>query len=316
VAIKSDIRNLPSAKRTNDWPGPFRLALGAWLKEQRAAEGEREMATTEARLRHSDAGRCSRHLFYKIAGVPVSDEINAESLFTFAMGDRAHEILQAAVERHFTELGATVTHEVVLPAGVRAGHADTCIEFPTPTALVWGDQVYEVRKVLVEFKSTGGYSFSKCVKEEGPKSEAYLQGALNAEAWGADLLVMVYVALDRQNRMADQVYGKGRLDLDATMAEWVYTAAEFGPDARAEAARMEAVLDTDGVHAPRATFPGYGPSTFIANPTHTPSHGMWVTTGPDGGVVESGTVWQCGYCPFRGRCADEMAADGPGVVAA
>lgn len=317
MAIKTDIRDLPSQTRTNSWPGPFRVALSEYLQEERTKEwdgaGERPQASEASRVRHSWAGKCSRRLYYDINGTEASNVIESDSLWSFAMGDRAHDLLQAAVARYFEAMGATVTHEFVVDGGVRTGHADTLIEFAGPTELSWGTATYDVRRVIVEYKSTGGFNFGMLVKKEGPKTEAYLQSCLNAELAGADLLVIIYVSLDRQNKMANQVYGKARLDLDAVLAEWVYTPEEFVPDALAEAARLEALLAAEA--APRATLPGFGADTYISDPMHEQSKGMWVKVNEAGGVVESGTAWQCGFCPFRDRCANEMAADGPGVAA-
>jgi hypothetical protein len=238
-----------------------------------------------------------------LQGVEETDPPDAEAIWSFEMGHRAHDIIQSALTWRY---GDRAGIEVEVDLGDRSCHIDAVLRFDRPEAFQVDGVTHLCKVVACEFKSTGGYGWSMQVKTEGPKLGAYLQGCLNAEAVDADLLIVGYATLDRQTKTANVVYGKDRGALDAVWAEWCYPRSAYLPDAEREIARMaKAVEWVDGGKLPPRHVPDLPAGAVIVDP----STGRWEQKSADGeSVLQSGTWWGCLYCPFNARCVADKEA--------
>jgi hypothetical protein len=303
MAVKSDLRSLPSTAPTTTHPSILGDTIAAYLLHLRAEEGELAHAGTTSRIRHSWAGACARRLSYHLQGVEESNPPDAESVWSFQMGHRAHELVQSALTWRYGDRAAI---EVEVDLGERSCHIDAVLRFERPEGFEVDGVTHLCKVVACEFKSTGGYGWSMQVKSEGPKLAAYLQGCLNAAAVDADLLIVGYATLDRQTRTANTVYGKDRLPLDAIWAEWCYPKAAYLPDAEAEIARMSKAVEwTDaGKSVPRQV-----PDLPVGAVIVDPSSGRWEQRAAGGeSILQSGSTWMCGYCAFQAKCIEDKEA--------
>lgn len=301
MALKADLRSLPTNEPTTTHPSLFGDIIADYLEHVRDEQEELPLAGENARIRHSWAGICARRLGYHVRGDEPSDPPDAESIWSFEMGHRAHELIQNALQWRFGDACQVEVKVTDLP-GERACHIDAVLRFDKPTPFVVDGVTYPCKVVAFELKSTGGYGWSQQVKAEGPKIEAYLQGCLNAAAVDADLMVLGYVTLDRQTRTAKSVYGAEKGRMDAVYAEWCYPKVAYMPDAEHEADRMRKVLEfvDSGVLPPRS-IPALPKGARVVDP----SSGRWEQR-TDGQITQAGSDWRCGFCPMQARCVAEV----------
>jgi len=307
VTIARDLRTLPNSPQTTaTYPSLFRADIENHLVALRDAEGPLVQAGPNSRIRHSWAGMCARRIGYSVSG--AEEEPNdAESLWSFALGRKAHEIVQDALLAAYG-FQCSIEHEVDL--GDRSCHIDALLDLEKPKGFEIDGVTHIAKTVCFELKSTGGYSWSLQVKTEGPKLGAYLQGCLNAAAVDADLLVIGYLALDRQSKTARTLYGPNRLPLDAVWATWAYTREQYMPDAEREAKRLSKVLEVvDSGRLPERVVPELPHGAKITDP----KTGHWLVLGNDDQegltVVQAGEYWGCNFCSHQKRCAADAEAE-------
>lgn len=302
MALARDLRPLAKPETTATHPSLFRDVIADYLVDSRGPA--LPVAGDTARLRHSWAGMCNRRIAYHLQDAPAAPD-DPESLWSFAMGHEAHRLVQEAFQARY---GDRCQVEAEVDLGERACHIDVVLRFDKPEPFTVDNVVYLCRTVAIELKSTGGFSWSMQVKKEGPKLGAYLQGCLNAAAVDADLMVVGYLSLDRQSRTAKELYGKGLEPLDSVWATWAYPKAAYVEDAEREAARLGRILAVvDEGRLPVRRIPELPKGAQIVDP----ASGRWevrvdADTGP--AIVDSGTAWQCSYCPFRAHCAADSEA--------
>lgn len=302
MAIARKLKESP--KSTTTYPSLFRDVIADYLIAQNLAEGPKPMATAEARIRHSWAGKCARQIGYFVRG-DVPEPFEAETLWGFAMGHRAHEIVQAAFRARYPEAAEI---EVKVGAGAHAGTFDIMLRFDTAQPFEVDGVTYLCKVVVLELKSTGGFGFSRKVREEGPDQGAVLQCSLNGMAVDADLIVIGYLSLDRQVQMANQLYGKRtKRDLDGVWATWAYPKDVYLPWAESEARRMDRILEVvDSGRLPARKVPGMDPGAVIVDP----ATGRWEVRDEEGlNIFSTGTLWVCDYCSFQEQCVADAEAE-------
>ena len=239
-------------------------------------------------FRHSDGGQCARKMAYGALKLPRSEPDDLPGEWVMFMGTLLHREIQDALEHRF---GASCEVEVKVRHGkLSSGHVDALVRHP------------EHGLICYELKTRGAYAFDKSIgldrkryartEPHGPGATTIIQGALNALASNADLLVIGAVSREAVSR---QLAERTQMpDLLRVMAEWHYSRAEYVAVAERELARMgeiKALLDDDLLPARVATG----------------DEGELVELAPDG----SRPSWQCVYCGYRSLCV----AQGAGIVA-
>lgn len=242
------------------------------------------------RVRHSDAGKCARAIGYRAIGLPDSDPMDLPGVWVTSLGTLIHERWQEALRRTYPD--AEIEPKLGIEGFDASGHADAVVTLPD-------------RKVLVELKTTGGFSYKMKVGErgnpEGPSYEHLLQAALNGVAVDADEIVIAYIATEAISRQAAS--RKPHLtEMSRFCAEWTFTRDEFEPLAAMERARLQGILDVvDGGELPKRIIPS--PELPHRAEIVDPSKGRWEVRNNEGEIVDTGTFWACMYCSFQSVCA-------------
>jgi hypothetical protein len=233
-------------------------------------------------FRHSDAGKCGRYLWYEHLGTEQSNPVDASSAWVMYLGTFIHEELQRALKLRFPD--CTVERSV-RHGDVSSGHLDADLVLPDGT------------KVCYELKSRGSFAFDKAsgwnrrgwktAMPEGPAATTKIQGALNATAIDADLLVIGYIAMESLSKgFAEKC---GVTEFGRTVSEWHYNKAEFGPWAEDELARLRLIRSQMEANiVPKAEAIGDEMEVIKLNPN------------------AAKPAWQCTYCSHLDTCQKEM----------
>lgn len=253
------------------------------------AEGPKPTAFG-TRIRHSDAGKCSRAIGYRAAGVPESNPMDLPGVWVTSLGTIIHEHWQNALQAVYPD--ADIEPRLRIDGLDASGHADAVVTLPD-------------RKVLVELKTTGGFSYKMKVGErgspEGPSYEHILQAALNGMAIDADEIVIAYIATEA---ISKQAAGRKKhlTELSRFCAEWTFTREQFEPLARQETQRLAAILGLlDAGELPRRVIPS--PELPKGHEIVDPSAGRYEVKDSEGRISDTGTFWACVYCPWQTLCA-------------
>lgn len=299
MALAKDLSNLP--KSTDNQPGGWapdaeprfaQVLVEQWAKRNEAV-GPKARASTSARFRHSDAGKCSRAIAFAALDLPPSDPMDLAGVWNTSLGTEIHELWQAAVAELWP--GAELEPKVTTIDGAGAGHIDAVLDV-------------DGRRIAVELKSSGGYAFKastgtarKGTPAEGPKHEHIIQAALNGLAVDADEIVIAYLA--KECLSVNVAARFGATELGRFLAEWSMDRDTYEPIARAEEARIRGILDLlDDGTLPAREIPS--PEVPQGAEIVDPSAGRWEQKDRDGNLVDTGTYWACkGYCPHATRCA-------------
>lgn len=231
-------------------------------------------------FRHSDAGKCARYLWFEHTNTEPSNPPDVSSAWVMWLGTLLHQELQRCLPERYPD--------AKIEPGVRhgelsSGHADAVVISPGHG------------KIMFELKSKNSTQFSNAVgwdkahwktkMPEGPKPQDLMQGALNATAVDADMLVIGYIAMEAASKgYADKI---GIDEIGRTVAEWHYTKAEFGPWAKQEIARLERVrdwLEAEVVPERQAVGDEMEPIKLNPNASRVP--------------------WQCQYCNHFDTCKE------------
>jgi hypothetical protein len=203
------------------------------------------------------------------------------------LGTAIHEAFQEAA---VAKWGADA---VVVEAKVRwddldaSGHIDLVVK---ANGLVY----------VLELKTMGGFAYKSSIglvtgknarieEPEGPRVTAILQGALNALAYGADVLVIAEMALESVSK--GNAAQAGLTEIGRFASEWHYTQEEYLPWAYGEKNRLGNIIDV--VKADML------PDTFVVN-----SHMRQERLNPGNVNDKTGLPWQwqCAYCPHLEAC--------------
>jgi hypothetical protein len=211
----------------------FTHVLVAALREERLAEGPKAQAF-ETHFRHSDAGKCSRHLALKLAGVCESNPFDLASDWVTSLGTLLHEQWQEALLAKYPDAQVEVK---VRNGDLSSGHIDLLVTINGKT-------------FCYELKTRNGYAFSKAVgvvktrggalvHPAGPSSSHVIQASLNALGCNADYAVIGYLALESISIQVAANLGLGVLD--RILAEWVIPRDVYEGIAHTELERLEAI---------------------------------------------------------------------------
>lgn len=278
-------------KKNPDQWADYGFALDNALLLKREEEGALELAHEDALVRHSDAGKCSRAIQYKVRGVEPEPH-GATTLYTFAIGTGLHEMYQDVLTSHAEYNGWEIELEkkIHVPEAYSAGHLDALIHKPEG-------------KETVEIKTINGTGYKSAIGlgryEAGPRYSAFLQSAINAVATGSETMRVVYLPLEVVSLSVARK--KGIPNNLRHFAQWTYNVSEFVEIGDAELERFRWIVESErsGRLVPR----------HIPDP-ELPSHSK--VTNPNTGTVvgldgTTGRTWQCDYCDFRNQCLE----DGP-----
>lgn len=273
--------------RTVDEPVSRPLLTDALVSKIHAANeeaGQKERAFPTS-FRHSDAGGCARKLAYAMLELETSNPPDLAGEWVMGLGTIIHELVQEALHDRF---GSSCEVEVKVRHGsLSSGHIDAVIK-----------GVPDIGTIAYELKTKGGFGFDKAIGinrkayaltfPEGPGSGAQIQGALNAAAVDADLLVIGVIGLESiSKQLAARV---GFDDLQRFIAEWHYPKSVYLPWASQEITRFKEIE----AHVLRDQLP----DRIVIN-EHAPMRLNPNTDRP---------AWQCVYCAYAYQCIE----DGPG----
>lgn len=264
-------------------------ALVARIHADNAEVGVKELAY-DTYFRHSDATACARKMAYSYLyrDLPDNGMTNPPDIageWVMWLGTNIHEHLQSSLRERF---GSSVECEVkVRHGGLSSGHIDAVI-----------DRVPGIGRIAYELKTKGSYGFDKAVgidrrayalrTPEGPGQSAKVQGALNAIAVDADLLVVGVIGMECVSKqLAERV---GFDDLERFIGEWAYDKQTYRTWAQDELARMDSIRETikGGILPPRQAVGDEG-EPITLHPEYSR---------PD---------WRCTYCSFLDRCKGDGA---------
>lgn len=244
--------------------------------------------------------RCDRALYYGMLGIEESNPPSLADNYTFMLGETIHEIMQENVQRVWEGAQIEVATDL-RPIGV---HGSMSIDIVVP----FGNG----EELVVEAKSRNGFGFKRQTTTfngppEGPDDSHVIQMAMGVKAREkATAGAVVYWTLEKLS--PDMAGKQANGDIGRVAAEWWFDREAAVAIADAETERIAMVREDVLVESPSPR--------FLHRPTHraplaeitNPNNGAWrVMVGDE--VVDHGTTWHCGYCPFRTTCI----SDGPGT---
>lgn len=334
MAIAKDHSDLPKGNPPVADPQYGPLLAMAW-RDAYVDESDLPMAVEGVRLRASWAGRCSREIGYKVAGLPETDPPDLAAYWRFGLGTLVHERLQSVLADAYpgAEIEKITDWKRLGLSG--ASHVDaylvteerTSSSFRSPSGPGSSGQEDELggagarseayvsdpdegpnsgrtRSTVIEIKTTNGFAYKLMVgargPAQGPKSGALLQAALSARALDADEVVIIYLSMEGLSpREAEKI---GTDDIGKFCAEWRYPISALNEMIDREVARLGRIVELvdGGELAPRHYPIEMPPSARVTDPMT----GAW-TLEKGGHVLEAGTLWACGYCPMQQRCAGD-----------
>jgi hypothetical protein len=296
----TDLSHLPRARAdaaTGEEPEPtprWAQALAEAWYQTYLVRDEYKIAHPDARMRHSDAGKCSWALAATMRGAEP-EPMTIGGVWNVTIGQMVHDAWQAEMAKLYPDgvAEAVAVHEHDGRV-VTAGHAD----FWIPS-----------ERICFEGKTVGGYGYKTHVgaqgDAQGPMWTARLQGALNALALDADLLVVMDWA--KENISANVAKKAGLDELGKFCAEWVYPRSIWEPWARAELKRIVGIVAT--VEAGDSWPVRYIPMVMAKGAeVIDPVKGRWEAR-QDGQIMASGSAWTCGYCDHKAACVANLRGE-------
>jgi hypothetical protein len=280
-------------------------------------------ADESLRFRFSDATGCARQAGYQMSGTPETNARTDVDYWVMGIGSLLHDEVQRAIlERYFadrmdfdpyvkyvdghTHWGLMGLCEFEVPCrieGLGSGHADIWLPRGLPGTSIEGIPT------VVELKTKGGAGYKLQVgvqgQAQGPAWQAKVQGALCAEALGAELLIVATAATEAVS--AGLAERKGiQVNKHRAFAEWRYTAEDWDDWLTLEKKRVHRIMELldAGTLPPRSmSEPDIPPRARVVDPMT----GAMVAE-RDGKTVWTGSTWRCPhYCSWRSQCI----ADGP-----
>ncbi|QBI19363.1 hypothetical protein ER308_07260 [Egibacter rhizosphaerae] len=280
----------PHVSALSKQPSPqpvFAPILAERWTEERVSEDPKEHAVAGTRVRHSDAGKCSRAIGYRVLGVDETNPTDMTGWWNMGIGTILHDQWQEEAQRRWPHAEVEVKVRADPNDDVGSGHVDLEVRDGPVEGLA-----------SVEVKTIGGYGFKRSVgaytgrkrqPPEGPRFDHIVQGAVNAHSKGADRLVIVY--LSKEAISAQSADRDGIPDHLRIVAEWHYEPEEFTPIALGEIERWRDIVE--------AVDAGYVPPRYI------PEH-VDVVTNPETGRMSGGGKYPlCAYCTHRDQCIND-----------
>lgn len=308
MALARNLADLPTPAKTTEHgrsPDPEPTFLRPYfdaLRSNHADEGERPHAVEGTRFRHSMAAACARQVAYHALGVQPSNPMDLAGIVVTSNGTTKHDEIQAL-------LGSAVESEV--PCRIEgfdgSGNADgLAIEIDPSGPAIPHDE--PTKRTCWEHKNVGGFAFKMAVGErgaaQGPKHAHIVQGALNALALDADLLVITYMTWEAIS--VNIAARKGFSEEGRVSAQWTFTRDEWEPLALAEVKRVTGILNLlDQGQLPARKIPD--PELPAGAVVTDPASGQWQVTSDEGMILDAGSTWMCGYCRWQGTCQGTAA---------
>jgi hypothetical protein len=244
------------------------------IHEANEAEGKRPKAF-DTMFRHSDAGKCARQIAFGHLGYEESEPMDLAGEWVTTLGTVIHGQWQEAFLWSYPDAQVEVK---VRHGDLSSGHLDALVSIDGIT-------------FCYELKTMGSFGFDKAMglmrknwsrkEPEGPRLSAIIQGALNALASNADVLVIGIIGLEAMSKgYAEKV---GASDLDRILGEWHYSREEWEPLALAEIDRLEEIKG------------------WLAQDVLPPRWGI-DDNGNSKEFVPEKDQFPCGYCSFKSMC--------------
>lgn len=284
----ADLSHLPAAAKEDTGEPPLSQPLFVHLLAKKWHDSDTQESNDRptaypTRLRHSDAGSCSRRLSLRTAGFPRDEgSWDMASSWVTSLGETVHGLWQQALEQWTQEVnrqhglkgdaGMKVISEVkVQVEGLDAsGHADMVIEVPCSLRNYMADiggpehddyrgdpckrkaktsctfcYGKKFRRILFELKTKGGFGFKKAVGERGNAEGP----ALNAR-WQVSLNALgaecdeVRVGMLAMESISVGMAHKAKINETGRFSgEWRFNREEFEEYGTKEASRMQGILD-------------------------------------------------------------------------
>ena len=265
---------------------------------------ERDFAIPGSRVRASWAGMCAKRIAYEIHGVEITNPKTVADAWRFNIGSILHDHIQGFVQKRFPDSLV----EVKVQIGEHgSGHMDVLVSRK--------DGEVE-RRISIGLTTVNGFKYKQLVSREGPAHEAVMQGALNAASMDPppDELMIAYFSLEVISPKQFLTMRGLTSEYNRFAAQWTFTREEYEQIARDELHRLNRIVALVDEHGPGAV-PRIIPDPDL--PPHIvtePLKGNYVIT-QGSGRGAPGWAWQCGYCPFKSKCADDLDAEAPGSAA-
>jgi CRISPR/Cas system-associated exonuclease Cas4 (RecB family) len=301
--MKTDISQLPAAKRKSvpaskgdGWAPDENPWLCRLIVDRMNTDTDRPQAA-DTPFRHSNAGRCSRMLALRAAGVEPRPEEPTDR-WNADVGTVIHDHIQ----RMLGDKG--LMHETPNSyADLTSGHSDTLFEID-------GDVV------LVDYKTTGGWGYKAMTTTlggppEGPKYGHVAQLGLNIlgleeQDIHVDKAILVYISKEMVGKdKAGAIIGDPKVG--QLLAQFTIHEDQWRPVVNAEIARMTAVLDEleQGHISPAYLVDWDIPAGAVIHAQsgggRKGNFGRWSLT-RDAKVEAMGDTWECAYCSYSDTC--------------
>lgn len=306
MPLARDLSALPTQAATSEdgrAPDPEPTFLRPYfdaIRQRHDADGERPHAVEGTRFRHSMAHACARQVAYHALAVPASDPMDLTGMIVTGNGTAKHDEIQAV-------LTGSAHLEAEVPCRIEgfdgSGNADGLQILTVGEDLHDGSPGVKLRACW-EHKNVGGFAFKMAVGErgrpQGPKQAHVVQGALNAKALDADLLIITYATWEAIS--VSTAARKGFTEEGRISAQWTYERDEWEPLADAEVARVSGILALlDEGTLPARRFPDAElPKGHVVT---DPTSGQWQVLDAESIILDAGTFWACGYCRWQTACA-------------
>jgi hypothetical protein len=330
--MKADHRTMPKGTtRNGETPHDEVLLADSHALALLAARQPKARADESLKFRFSAATGCARQAGYQMTDTPETNPRTEVDVFVMGIGTLLHDEVQRSIMTRYWGYAADGTRDgaygpgtaemrayvdshtrwglvghcefevkCTIP-GLGSGHADIWLPHGLPGTSIDGVPT------VVELKTKGGFGYKMQVGDrgdaEGPAWSAKVQGALCAEALGAELLIVATVATEAIS--VGQAERKGIPHKHRAFAEWRYTRDEWQDWVTLEQNRVHRImaLVADGTLPPRAiSEPGIPPRARVID---VRSGAMLAEK--DGKTVWTGKAWNCAYCSWQDRCE----RDGP-----
>ena len=322
MPILNDHSDLPAASNRDaeGWaPDPEPIFGPLLIESLRLTKGQR-LDKERHYVRPSDSLKCSRALSYIAAGAP-SEPMDPSGWWVTSLGTFIHELVGPAVEDFFGPEHVTVEHEIGDPIyddeGNRAGVRPHVVEVrgvSVPIVSYIDLWVHSPKLSLVtDFKSKGGYAYKLAVGErgapEGPSRSELIQSGIGALIVGAENVSVTYFAKEAISKAVAN--RKGFDDWRRFTAEWTVPLDEIRTEVEDELLRMAAInrMWHEEQTLAKRVIPGL--PAEIADPTKGSWEQYGTTENGESYLVNTGSAWNCSYCPWQTLCAEH----GPGRVA-
>jgi len=311
-----DLKHLSGVKKIHppDRPSEIgRMLFEGWL-DKIADEVTRSKAA-DTIMRASNAGMCTRRLWFQIDDPDGGFDATPADRWRMALGTMTHDkieedmvpMLLASQEGEWVEITTEPKFDLLDQGVSLSGHGDLLVVDKAG------------KRGVIEIKTVNGYKFKTRAFNwdggpHGPEAYHLRQVGLAAEALDADWIAILYISFEN---MGAQMMGSASKDAgiqledwDRFIAEWVFTRDELQPLIDDEVRRLKLVTQAHeaGMEAqdiPRVVVVD-GPSLGGRNVTITDpkksNKAAWQIVDTDGALVEVGTTWQCGYCPYFDEC--------------